>query len=161
MFRGTDRSRPLSKASKIGLLDQLGLILKKELLHSFRDRDVFLYTVLIPCLVYPFLSFVGVEFTLLTQSADKDKPLQVAYIEQEPGSSPDAEVVKAYDFLQRAVKASKNKVELQPMAREKPWPPSTGRMSAWLSVRLCRRPVPNIKAPPQWPFSLLLWRVRI
>ncbi len=119
MFRGTDRSRPLSKASKIGLLDQLGLILKKELLHSFRDRDVFLYTVLIPCLVYPFLSFVGVEFTLLTQSADKDKPLQVAYIEQEPGSSADAEVVKAYDFLQRAVKASKNKVELQPMAREK------------------------------------------
>ncbi len=119
MLRGSDRSRPLSKARNIRFLDQLGLILKKELLHSFRDRDVFLYTVLIPCLVYPFLSFVGVEFTLLTQSADKDKPLKVAYIAPDPASPAGAGTEKAYDFLQRAVKAEKSKVELQAMTREK------------------------------------------
>ncbi|MBX9941077.1 MAG: ABC transporter permease subunit [Candidatus Obscuribacterales bacterium] len=80
-----------------------GLVARKELQHSFRDRDVFMYTVLIPCLVYPFLSFVGVEFTLLTQAASKDKPFKVACYGLSQGN---------LGYIKNAIKCGKDKTEL-------------------------------------------------
>lgn len=85
----------------------LGLVARKELQHSFRDRDVFMYTVLIPCLVYPFLSFVGVEFTLLTQAASKEKPFKVACYGLSPGN-----LVYIKNAINNAQKSGKDKTEL-------------------------------------------------
>lgn len=62
-----------------------------------------MYTVLIPCLVYPFLSFVGVEFTLLTQAASKDKPFKVACYGLSQGN---------LGYIKNAIKCGKDKTEL-------------------------------------------------
>lgn len=85
------------------------LILQKELTHSFRDRDVFLYTVLVPCLIYPILTFVMVEFTLFTSSLDKDKPFKVAYVGGKD---------QQYQYLLDAMLAKNKKSELLCMSEE-------------------------------------------
>lgn len=84
--------------------------MQKELTHSFRDRDVFLYTVLVPCLIYPILTFVMVEFTLFTSSMDKDKPFKVAYV----GNQKDDK----YQYLLEAMRAHNKKAELISMSEE-------------------------------------------
>ncbi|MBK9202230.1 MAG: hypothetical protein IPL73_07305 [Candidatus Obscuribacter sp.] len=54
------------------------LVLVKELTHSFRDKDVLLYTFLMPFLIYPVSAFLATELAMLTEGFDKNRPIRVA-----------------------------------------------------------------------------------
>ncbi|GEM_PF-546345 len=50
----------------------------KDLLHSFRDKDVFIYTFVVPTLLYPVLLLGSAEIMMLKADADKDKTIKYA-----------------------------------------------------------------------------------
>ncbi len=50
----------------------------KDMLHSFRDKDVFIYTFVVPTLLYPVLLLGSAEIMMLKADADKDKTIKYA-----------------------------------------------------------------------------------
>lgn len=50
----------------------------KDLLHSFRDKDVFIYTFLVPALLYPLLLLGSAEVMMFKAEADKGTAVKYA-----------------------------------------------------------------------------------
>ncbi len=86
------------------------LVLVKELTHSFRDKDVLLYTFLMPFLIYPVSAFLATELAMLTEGFDKNRPIRVAIYGVE---SP------AVSYFKKAVADSKTSVQFVNMTRQK------------------------------------------
>lgn len=81
----------------------------KELKHSLRDKDVLIYTVLIPCLFYPLLTVLGLEYVLLKESLERNKVVNVAVID---GHNP------SVSYLVETVKKSGDKYKFTELDEE-------------------------------------------
>ncbi len=80
------------------------IIFLKELRHAFRDKDVIIYTVIVPAVLYPLLMVGGIEVFVMKQEADEKQVITY-------GLLPDSgEKVKAIDAL-LAQKKQYKKVE--------------------------------------------------
>lgn len=64
-------------------LNQLFAATAKELLVCYRDPDVFIYSVLLPALIYPMLLFFGSEFLLWRSGATANLKVKVAMMQPE------------------------------------------------------------------------------
>lgn len=64
-------------------LNQLYAATAKELLVCYRDPDVFIYSVMLPALIYPMLLFFGSEFMLWRSGATANFKVKVAMVQPE------------------------------------------------------------------------------
>jgi len=56
------------------------IIFLKELKHAFRDKDVIIYTVIVPAVLYPLLMVGGIEIFVIKQEADDKKVITFALL---------------------------------------------------------------------------------
>lgn len=56
------------------------IILLKELRHAFRDKDVVIYTVVVPAVLYPLLLVGGIELFVIKQEADQKQLITYAVL---------------------------------------------------------------------------------
>lgn len=64
-------------------LNQLYAATAKELVVCYRDPDVFIYSVMLPALIYPMLLFFGSEFLLWRSGATASFKVKVAMVQPE------------------------------------------------------------------------------
>lgn len=71
----------------------------KEFRHCLRDKDVFIYTVIVPALVYPLLMLIFSEVMMFQGEADKVQKLKIAL------SGPqDENLIRVADYLKESGK---------------------------------------------------------
>lgn len=85
-------------------LNQLYAATAKELLVCYRDPDVFIYSVMLPALIYPMLLFFGSEFMLWRSGATANFKVKVAMVQPE---------TKLIEECRRRLKAEPFAVEVQ------------------------------------------------
>jgi sodium transport system permease protein len=54
------------------------IIFLKELKHAFRDKDVLIYTIVVPAVLYPLLLVCGIELFVIKQEADTKEVINYA-----------------------------------------------------------------------------------
>lgn len=52
----------------------------KDLVHAFRDKDVFIYTFVVPALLYPALLVGAAEMSMFKAGAERDKQIKFAVV---------------------------------------------------------------------------------
>jgi sodium transport system permease protein len=57
------------------------IIFLKELKHAFRDKDVLIYTVVVPAVLYPLLLVGGIELFVMKQEADTKELISYAVVD--------------------------------------------------------------------------------
>lgn len=64
-------------------------VAKKELLESFRDRQMILYGIVLPLAMYPVMFWVMIQASLVVKGLNESTVVNVAVIEREAGLTPD------------------------------------------------------------------------
>ena len=57
------------------------IIFLKELKHAFRDKDVVIYTIVVPAVLYPLLLVMGIEVFVMKQEADQKETITYAIVD--------------------------------------------------------------------------------
>jgi ABC-type Na+ efflux pump permease subunit len=88
------------------------IIFLKELKHSFRDKDVVIYTVVVPAVLYPLLLVGGIELFIMKQEAATKEVINYAVVNSAEPKIKTVEALMALNKHYKKVETTKGREDL-------------------------------------------------